>query len=205
MQARLREVPNPTQLPLPYNKTLGVPKFRLFASSRIFYFRLSLAFSTILLLICRCYELLLASCWNVSFLECSPPTVEDRVWVRAGTSRLEWRWPWSSLFIVVTPTWSILFDSTVHARTCKYWCLGNWQMLCDALQVLFGIHPGAVHVSSCMFIYNMHRGEPCCKHSPLFACSYVDVPNSSFLECLPPTVEAGLIPGQDMSVLGLLV
>ncbi len=92
----------------------------------------------------------------------------------------------------------------------------SWQLadaLLDALQVLFGLHHSAVHVF--MYVHVTHAlGEPCRKHSPLVARSYVDVSNllftscsnGSFLECLPPTVEAvGLIPGRDMSVSGPLV
>ncbi len=54
---------------------------------------------------------------NSSLLECSHPTVEARVQfpaeihVSLGTTSLGWRWPWSNLSIVVTPTWSILLDS----------------------------------------------------------------------------------------------
>jgi hypothetical protein len=47
----------------------------------------------------------------------------------------------------------------------------------DALQVLFSLHPGAVHV----FLYVSNTslgGNKCCEHSALFTRSYVDVPNS---------------------------
>jgi hypothetical protein len=40
--------------------------------------------------------------------------------------------------------------------------------LADALQLLFGLHPRAVHLCSCIFLKLMHWGEPCREHSPWF-------------------------------------
>ncbi len=115
---------------------------------------LSLAFFTSRSLICRCSAAINKPS-NGSFKE----WLLTETWVRfpaetSGTSHLGRRWPWSSLFTVVTPTRSVLFD-------CEYMdleVLMSWQLRCfaDALQVLFDLNPSAVHVSSCMFMYVTH-------------------------------------------------
>ncbi len=85
------------------------------------------------LILCRAFSVVARSYVpnsysNYSFLE------ETRVGsqlshVSLGTSSLGWIWPWSSLFIVVTLTWTVLLDKYLQSA----WCLGSWQMHCWCL------------------------------------------------------------------------
>ncbi len=108
---------------------------------------------------------------------------------------LGWKWPWSSLFTVVTPTWSVLFDSE-----------------CANLQVLMSLQLAAALLKPCRcysayILVRFMCVEVCscntctawgsmsqafctdcvlicrCSQYLLTSCS-----NGSFLECWPPTV-----------------
>ncbi len=119
--------------------------------------------------------------------------------VSLGTSSLGRRWPWSSLFIEVTPTW---FKNT---WTCK--CL---IFMLRHLQVLFGLKPSTAYLLA--YIRASSPGIiPCVMSTCTAWGSHVEVPNKKLVSCLngffsrvfaSHHVGLSLIPGRDMSVLG---
>ncbi len=137
------------------------------------------AFSTGRALKCRCSEYLLSINklfkWLFSRVLTSNrggPGFNSRPGHASPGTSLGWRWPWSSLFMVVTPTWSVLFDSQ-HA---DLQVLMSWQlavallMPCKCYSAYILMQFMCVHVCSC----NTCTGvEPCTGHSPLVAHSYV--------------------------------
>ncbi len=98
--------------------------------------------------------------------------------VSPWTYSLGCRRPWSSLFTVVTPRWSVLFDSE-YVGLASADILAAGRCFKDALQVLFSLPYIVVQfmcactVCSCN---SMHWGEPCREHSPLVAHTYLYVP-----------------------------
>ncbi len=115
---------------------------------------------------------------NGSYLECSRPNHGS---LRA--SSLGWRWPWSLV--------KSLHSGDPHVPD----VLAAGRYLADALQLLFGLHPRAVHLCSCMFIHVTHAlGGAMSWTFSVVPRSYVDVLNShcssndSSLEFLPSTV-----------------
>ncbi len=127
---------------------------------------------------------ILARCLNSSLLECSPPRFNSRPrLVRLRTSSLGWRWPWSSLFIVVTPTWSFLLDS-------EY---GDFQEPDVNIQDWITFKCYFAYILVLLMYVHVYPCNTCTGGSHV-AGSYVDVlnsyPSSSLLECSTPTVEA---------------
>jgi hypothetical protein len=78
---------------------------------------------------------------------------------------------------IVTPTWSVLFDSEcTDLQVLMSWQLADASLMpCKCYSAYILVQFMCVHVCSCN---TCTCGEPCREHSPLVAHSYVDVPNS---------------------------
>ncbi len=70
--------------------------------------------------------------------------------VSPATSSLGWIWPWSSLFIVWLPTWSVLFDSEyVELQLLMSWQLPDaFLMPCKCYSAYILVQFTGVHVCS---------------------------------------------------------
>ncbi len=74
--------------------------------------------------------------------------------VSLGTSSLRQRWPWSSLIIVVTPTWSVLLDSEYANLPVPVINIQGWTT-CKSYS--------AYILVQLIFVFMNVREKPCCR------------------------------------------